>query len=55
MIKQLMKKPQPKQEASAEVSLADRIKATCDLAAQYIESRALELKATPDGRPISID
>jgi hypothetical protein len=46
MIKQLMKKPQPKQETSAEVStLADDIKKTCARAEEYIETHALREKA----------
>jgi hypothetical protein len=51
MIK-LKSKPQPKPEASTEVSLADRIKETCAAAKQYIEARVLEEKAAHPSIPI---
>jgi hypothetical protein len=54
MIK-LKSKPQPKPEASAEVSLADRIRATCAEAEAYVEQRVRELKARPEGQSLPLD
>ena len=54
MINKLRSKQQAK-EAPVAPSLADRIKETCGLAEQYIESKVRELKATPDAALLPID
>lgn len=48
-------KPQPQKEAApAAVSLADRIKETCSLAEQYIQSRVQQIKDSPEGETLPI-
>jgi hypothetical protein len=56
IVKLLKAKSQPQiKEASAEVSLADRIKETCAAAEQYIESRIQQEKASEAGRSLPYD
>jgi hypothetical protein len=50
----LLKAKPPQKEASTEVSLADRIKETCRLAEEYIETRVQQEKDKDEGRLIPI-
>jgi hypothetical protein len=52
-----LKAKQPKQEASpvAALPLAERLKQACADAEAHIESKVQELKASADGRILSVD
>jgi hypothetical protein len=54
MIKQLMKKQPRQPEASAEVSLADRIRAARAEAEAFIDLKTGELKASPEGQLLPV-
>ena len=50
-----LKSKQQKPEVSPETSLADRIRETCRLAEDYIESKVDTLKASEEGRLLPRD
>ena len=51
----LLKTKQPKEEVSAETSLAERLKQASAEAEAFIESKVAELKASPEGQLLPID